>query len=62
MLFTSPVPSSFFLPCMGRTDILESRRTIRCPPLPDSNVQPSFVSHRLELLARHQETIQQMCG
>lgn len=33
---TKPVPSSFRLPCMGRTDFRSSLRTIRWPPFPGS--------------------------
>ena len=47
MLFTRPVPSSFCLPCIGRTDIFVPSRTMRWPPCPGSNVQPCFCSHRL---------------
>ena len=45
--FTRPVPSSFCLPCIGRTDILLPSRTMRWPPLPGSNAQPCFCSQRL---------------
>ena len=47
MALTRPVPSSFCLPCIGRTATLPRRRTIRWPPCPGSNVQPCFASQRL---------------
>jgi len=45
--FTSPVPNSFLLPCIGRTDCLPLSLTIKWPPLPGSNVQPSLARWRL---------------
>lgn len=61
ILFTNPVPSSFRLPCIGRTDILSPSRTIRCPPWPDSKVAPCFWSQRLNSWLVTNLRIQQIC-
>jgi len=47
ILSTSPLPISLLDPCIGSTEKRCPSRTFKWPPLPGSNVQPCFSSHRL---------------